>query len=313
MGTRAQLAKWSTGSTARDEGLQQLEAALSVLEQTERQLSTWRDDSEISAINQSPIAAPRRLPDDLCGAFAVLARWTRDTDRAFDPAIGRLTGAWDLNGTGRVPARHELIRARSASVFDLLGFDAARCTITRSADVAVDVGGWGKGEALDRASRLFDTGPWMIDLGGQIAVGGAPPGEAGWPVAIAHPLERDRPYFEIRLREGSLSTSGGSERDLVVHGRRIGHILDPRTGQPAQFHGSVTVWHRSALAADILSTALFVMGPADGVRWAEARELRVCYLAADPDGRVTPTMTAAFRTAVLSSESVQKTGAGPRD
>ena len=80
------------------------------------------------------------------------------------------------------------------------------------------------------------------------------------------------------MATGSLSTSAGSERDLVVNGVRVGHIFDPRTGRPATFNGSVTVWHERGLAADALSTALYVMGPEAGLRWAAARGIAACYL-----------------------------------
>ena len=134
----------------------------------------------------------------------------------------------------------------------------------------------------------------MIDLGGQVSAGGV--NEAGWPVAIAHPRDRSTPHISTRLRRGSLSTSGGSERDVSVGQTRVGHIFDPRTGRPAAFAGSVTVWHERGLAADILSTALFVMGPDEGLRWAAANQVAALFLV--PDGTsLRTTMTPAFRAA----------------
>jgi len=100
----------------------------------------------------------------------------------------------------------------------------------------------------------------------------------GWGIDIAHPKFRRRPAFQIHLDSGSLATSGGSERNLLVLGQRQSHILDPRSGLPAAFDGSVSVWHESALVADILSTALYVMGPDEGMEWAEKRNVAVCYL-----------------------------------
>jgi thiamine biosynthesis lipoprotein len=79
-----------------------------------------------------------------------------------------------------------------------------------------------------------------------------------------------------------------------VSGTRVGHILDPRTGAPAPFKGSVTVWHRSALAADALSTALYVMGPKEGARWADARGISALFLLPD-DAGVKAYPTAAWR------------------
>jgi thiamine biosynthesis lipoprotein len=297
MDTRVNLVVWTP---TRDEGHARLEVALELLEQTERELSTWRDDSLIAELNKAPLGVPRTLEPSLCALFGVLDQWQASSRRAFDPAIGPLLDAWDIHGEGRVPAADEVVRALEASGFERLAFDAVRCTVTPRTRAAIDVGAFGKGEAIDRAARALGDGPWMIDLGGQIGVGDGPPGEQGWTASIAHPRDRAGSALQVRIASGSLSTSGGSERDLEVGDGRVGHILDPRTGQPAAYRGSVTVWHRSALVADILSTALYVMGPAEGLAWAEDRGIAACYLPVDPPGRVEPRMSAAFRRIVIS-------------
>ena len=146
---------------------------------------------------------------------------------------------------------------------------------------------------MQRVKESVTELPWMIDFGGQIAVNQRPPGQTAWMLSIAHPLERQHAFLSVGLPDGSLSTSGGSERDLWVGGRRIAHHLDPQTGEPAAFHGSVMVWHSSALAADALSTALFVMGPDRGLSWAEAHDIAACYLV--PGSGVSVRMSSAFR------------------
>jgi thiamine biosynthesis lipoprotein len=298
MGTRARLAVWDDTRAA---GLERVDRALAALEETEAQLSTWRSDSAVSALNQTQVGHPWQAGASLCVLFQELTAWVQRTDGAFDPAIGRTLAAWDVHGTGRVPSPEELAGARARSGFSRLAFDADRCTVTRAADAALDTGAFGKGEALDRAARVLGDAAWMIDLGGQVAVGGGPGGGNGWPVDVAHPRTRDRRVLTVIVRGGSLSTSGGSERDLIVQGIRVGHVLDPRTGRPAPFDGSVTVWHPRALVADILSTALFVMGPDEGLRWARALGLSVCYLIPEASGGVRTLMTPAFESTVLSS------------
>ena len=275
MGTRAQL---STYAVTHDRGLATLESALAVLEGTEEELSTWRESSHISALNRQPVGEPWMADARLCRMFSDVWEWHHATDGAFDPTIGRLLAAWDIHGEGTVPSREAHERARALSGMALLAFDRGRCTLTRRAGVAIDVGAFGKGEALDRAASVLGDGPWMIDLGGQISVGGRVPPEGGWPIAVADPRRRDHVALQVRMATGSLSTSAGSERDLVVNGVRVGHIFDPRTGRPASFNGSVTVWHERGLAADALSTALYVMGPEAGLRWAAARGIAACYL-----------------------------------
>jgi thiamine biosynthesis lipoprotein len=154
--------------------------------------------------------------------------------------------------------------------------DFAKRQIVRDADVQIDSGAFGKGEGLDRVldhATRQGADPWLIDLGGQVMVYGRPPGRSGWKIDVAHPDERDRAVFTVELTSGSLSTSSNSEQP--------GHILDPRTGTPVEFNGSVVVWHERGLVADILSTALFVMGPEKGLDWANARGFAACFLVRD--------------------------------
>ena len=101
-------------------------------------------------------------------------------------------------------------------------------------------------------------------------------------MALAHAGRRHLGLIDLELHGGSLATSAGSERDRVVAARRVGHVIDPRSGHPAPFNGSVIVWHERALAADILSTALFVMGPPAGLRWAERHDVAALFQV--PDG-----------------------------
>jgi thiamine biosynthesis lipoprotein len=291
MGTHAQL---STYAAARDGGLATLESALGVIEDTEEELSTWRESSQISALNRHPVGEPWTASPRLCRMFVDMWEWHRATHGAFDPAIGRLLAVWDIHGEGAVPAQEAGPTALASSGMALLAFDQSRCTLTRRADVAIDVGAFGKGEALDRVAAVLGDDPWMIDIGGQITVGGRTPQEGSWPIGVADPRQRDRPVLQVPMTRGSLSTSGGSERDLVVNGVPVGHVLDPRTGRPATFDGSVTVWHERGMTADVLSTALYVMGPEEGFRWAEARGIAACFLIPE-EGTLRVEMTRAFR------------------
>lgn len=292
MGTRVHL---STRAADRAKGLATLESALEILEETDRELSTWRDDSAISSLNRQPLGQSWPANARLCRMFSELYAWQAATAGAFDPGVGPLTSAWGIHSAGRIPTPAELDASRASAGLRHLTFDAERCTLRRETEVTIDVGAFGKGEALDRVRAAIDDVPWLIDFGGQVAVNGLPPDADWWTLAIAHPLLRDQPYLEVRLSEGSLSTSGGSERDLEVEGVRVAHHIDPRTGRPAAFKGSVTVAHSSALAADALSTALYVMGPEQGLSWAERRSLAVCFLVPQDDGAVRIMMTDAFR------------------
>ncbi|MCA9001222.1 MAG: FAD:protein FMN transferase, partial [Planctomycetes bacterium] len=112
------------------------------------------------------------------------------------------------------------------------------------------------------------------NLGGQVLM----EGRQEW-IEVAHPSKRSLAVARWKLDSGSLATSGNSERSRTVHGVQIGHVLDGRTGRPAKDFGSVTVWCSSALDADCLSTALFAMGPEEGLRFASNRtDVRVLFI-----------------------------------
>ncbi len=121
--------------------------------------------------------------------------------------------------------------------------------------------------SISRAGVLRKAGVQsaVLDLGGQVLAVGTDSEERPWRVPVAHPRERGRAVAELGLSDVSASTSGNSERGRDVGGRRIGHILDPKTGEPATDFGSVTVVASSGLVADILSTAFFVLGPERGL------------------------------------------------
>ena len=292
MGTRVAL---TTYAATRALGLQRLEHMLEVLEDAEAQLSTWRPDSEVSRLNAAAGRGPQRLTAATCRLLSDVERQVTETGGAFDPAIGALIQAWDLHGAGRVPSNTALAAARERSGWHLVRLDRDTCTLAMPAGASIDVGAFGKGEGLDRVrAEVRDAEPWLIDLGGQVGVSGVPPNGGGWPVSIAHPRDRGRPAVSLSMTEGSLSTSAGSERDLRVSGRRVGHVLDPRTGAPALFDGSVTVWSQQALVADALSTALYTLGSDAGIRWADAHDVAALFLEVALNGTLSRHSSKAF-------------------
>lgn len=315
MGTRAHLALWASSRAA---AVSKLDAAVRILERAEEELSTWRPTSLISQLNRGPVGQPTPVPAPICATLDAVRRWRDETEGAFDPSIGALLEAWGIGTTPRVPDVRVLHEARRRSGFHLLQLDAIGCVVTRFADVRLDTGAFGKGDALDRVRAALPGTSFIVDLGGQVLVQGAPPDRDAWDVDLAHPIERDRAHLSVRIPSGSLATSAGSERDVQVGSARVGHILDPRTGSPAPFVGSVSVWHEQALEADILSTALYVLGLEEGLRFAREHRLAVCYLVPGSDGTVATHATPEFtrfqsRPALRASAPAGLGDAMPRD
>lgn len=255
------------------------ERAVRALEAAEARLSTWREDSELSRLNRAPVDEPVPLSPDLAAELRAVSRCFEETGGAFDPGIGAVLDAWGIRTGGRTPSPAQLRRAAagggmaSLRLAELGGADdAGRRRLAASRlrpGLRLEEGAWGKGAGLDRAVAALAAGELpvraLLDLGGQVSAAG---GGTAWRVAVAHPRQRDRPVLELSLSEGSVSTSGGSERSLTVDGRRVSHLFDPRTGLPAEDFGSLTVVAGSGLLADCLSTGLYVLGSQAALAWA---------------------------------------------
>lgn len=273
MGTTLRV---SLAAPVRAMGIERIEAVFGEVRRLEAMLSTWRDDSEVAALNHAPAGRPVRLSPELYELLREAGEWSRATGGAFDPAIGPLVDAWGLRGKGRVPSPAELARARAASGlgrFELTG--GARNASRRDSLAWLDTGGFGKGAALRQAGRLLrasGVGSALLNFGGQVLALGSDERGEPWTVPVAHPSRRDVPVARLAVRDRSVSTSAQSERGATVDGRRLGHVVDPRSGVPVEPWGSVTVVAADAMTADILSTALLVLGPDEALRWAEGRD-----------------------------------------
>lgn len=232
----------------------------------ERQLTVYRDDSEISRINAhahaGPIAVERRLFDLLVDC----QRLWGETGGAFDVTAGPLIRAWGFHRRqGRMPSADELESIRPKIGMGHVKLDPRARTVRFDREgIEINLGGIGKGYAIDRAlEQLGPQGLTSALMGaGQSsirAVGDAP-GNVGWPVDLADPLTPGRRLGQIDLMDAGLSTSASSEQYFEHEGIKYGHLLDPRTLWPAPPDRQVTVMAPTAARAEALSTAFYVMG-----------------------------------------------------
>lgn len=256
----------------REAALQASERAVRALEEAEARLSTWREDSELARLNRAPAGERVAISPALAADLGAARRCWEETRGAFNPAVGPLVRTWGLRAGGRMPGAAELSEALAASDMDDFQVEDG-AAVRESSGLLLEEGGFGKGAGLGDALAALEGTPGVsraaLDLGGQVAVFSRGAGEA-WTVPVADPRRRDRSVAFLTVDRGSVSTSGSSERGIEVGGRRLGHILDPRTGEPAPDFGSLTVWTDDPLRADCLSTGLYVMGPEGALGWAAA-------------------------------------------
>lgn len=243
------------------------EVAAAEVERIEQLLSNYRPTSELSRINR--YAGGEAVTTDP-EVFAFLRRsfaYSRLTDGAFDLTVGPLVEAWGFfKATGRYPSPEALRAARERTGWWQVVLDTTARTVRfRTPGVVLDPGAGGKGYALDRVAevlRAHGVTSALVGLGtsSYYAIG-APPGEGGWAVRVPDPTDRSRTLSIIRLRDEALSTSGSYEKFFEMDGRTYSHLLDPRTGAPVEGRLQVTVVAPEAEESDVLSTAVFVLGP----------------------------------------------------
>ncbi len=258
------------------------EEALDAIDRLEAQLTVYRDESEVSRLNRYAATSWITVEAGLFDLLSLSARLNADTQGAFDIAVGALIKAWGFyRQRGRVPADEERAEVLPRSGMAHVQLDHERCAVRYDVrGLEINLGSIGKGYALDRAADLLCE-RWAVRScllhGGHSSIlvrGDQWPGERrGWPVGVRHPWQRERRLAVLWLRDRALATSAATFQHLEYNGRKLGHILDPRTGWPAEGMASATVLAPTAAEADALATAFFILGV------EEARE----YCAAHPE------------------------------
>jgi thiamine biosynthesis lipoprotein len=237
----------------------------------DRAMSDYHSDSEISDIaRRAP--APVPVSPDVFRAVSRAIDIARDTDGAFDPTVAPLVALWrDARATGRLPSRAAVDHARALTGWRGVELDAARQTIRLTTPgMRLDLGGVAKGYILQAAlETLGGLGirAAMLEAGGDIVAGAAPPGTDGWrietsevvlPVGTQNDL---RGRFRV-IEDAALATSGPSAQFVEIDGVRYSHVVDPRTGWALTTGVTAHVIAGDAALADALATAATVVGTA---------------------------------------------------
>ena len=284
---------------------QAAQAVLREFDRLHRRLHAWQD-SELEALNAAFArgSAPVPVADDLAAMLRDAAAWSRRSDGLFNPAIGNLVRLWGFHADEyipRLPAEAEIQRllAAAPSMDDLIFADGRLAS--RNPAVRLDLGGYAKGYALDRAAAILRGAGIrnaLVNIGGNVMALGTR-GDRPWRVGIQHP-RRAGAIATLDLHDGeAIGTSGDYQRYFEVAGQRYCHLIDPRSGRPVQGVQAVTVIARgpqAGVASDVASKPLFIAGPAGWRAMAKRLGIHEALLV-DAAGRVdlTPAMAARIR------------------
>ena len=263
---------------------QAADAVFAEVDAIEKEISRFVESSDIAMINHLRAGGWAPLGVHTFECLKVAARVNVQTNGAFDVTIGPLMACWrNPDKSPRTPAKDELAKARALVGMKLLELDETRKAIClKRSGVRLDLGGIGKGYAVDRAIDILKE--WsvecaLVDAGDSTtrAIGHLE-GKQGWPVGVGGIRDEKAPTYVIEICNQSLSGSG-----THVKGS---HIIDPRTGRPTS--GRVAAWalHPSGTVADALSTAFMVMTPAEVEQYCKAHIDTSALLVPETGGRV---------------------------
>lgn len=246
---------------------EKLKQVYDALAEFEDRVSMYLPDSEISNLNTHSGVMPVKVSDDVFQLLSRSKELCLQSEGRFDITIGALTKLWGITSDSpRVPSEEEINAAKKLVDINKLELDAEEKTAKLNAPyMSVDLGGAAKGFACDLARKKYQElglSCCLLSLGGNVYSFGSKPDGTAFIIGLRDPLgEAEDQFATVTAPDRVISTTGGYERYFEQDGKRYHHVLDPKTGYPAQTDLlSVTVIAKEGVLADCLSTSLFVGG-----------------------------------------------------
>lgn len=280
--------------------LEQLQkGAEEILEEVDRQMSTYRADSVIETFNDLPAGACMVVPEGVRELIRAGERLSQESDGAFDLTIEPLLNLWGFGPKGdgkQVPTEEQIAETKRNVGYRHLRIEGEQ--LCKDAAVEVDFNGIAAGYSVDAvAAHLKKSGieSYLVEITGELTAAGRKPDGSPWRIAIEAPHDNERVAQRVVELDGyGVSTSGDYRNYFERDGKRYSHTLDPQKGAPIDHRlAAVTVFDRSTLRADGLSTVLMVMGQDRGLAYAQAHDIAAFFVIREGQGFVSKS-TEAF-------------------
>lgn len=256
------------------EGNRLLRESFSEVRTLERSLSRFIRNSDVDRVNREAGRAPVEVDP---ATYYVIERslyFSELSGGKFDITIAPLLELWGF-GTGeeKVPSTEEIQGLLGSVDYQKIVLDReGQAVFLPGEDMSIDLGGIAKGYIVDRIVQYLESqgvSRAFVNAGGDIRTLGVRPDGNPWRIGIRDPQQRDNIVAVVPVSDTAIVTSGDYERFIQVDGVRYHHILDPGTGMPAGEVASVSIVAPDCLTADVLSTAVFVLGPREGLELLE--------------------------------------------
>ena len=230
----------------------------------ERMMSRFDAESPVSDVNRRAIEGAIQPPAKLWEILSLCRKHWERTHGAFDITLWPLNRLWREHlGRGEEPSQEAIEQARKQTGFEHIHFDDSAQTVRfQIKEMSIDLGGFGKGFALERLAgslRAQGVEQAFLSFGeSSITVLGSHPHGPTWPVGIANMFQPSETVHTFHLQNASLSSSGIAPFNRMGGQREFGQIIDPRSGRPIEGYRTMSVASPSGIEAEVLSTALLV-------------------------------------------------------
>lgn len=250
--------------------------------------STYSETSEISRLNQAPVAQAQPLSAEMLQVLLAAVQVYEASEHAFDISVAPLVNVWGFGpaaGEQGIPDPLAIAAAMAMPGMSALELNSADATMVKLQNVQLDLSGIAKGYAVDRVADLLLTRgetDFLVEIGGEIRAQGWRADKQPWTLAIEKPQVGKRAVFTTISNHGlplAVAGSGDYRNYRIVAGMRYSHEIDPRTGYPVQHQlAAVTVVASTAMLADAWATALMVLGEEKGLALADSLQVDAYFI-----------------------------------
>ena len=266
-------------------------ALFAAVDRVDRQMSTWKPDSDLSRLNAAPANQWCALPPELLAVLDAGVRVGIASNGAFDMGVGSLVNAWGFGPTGQQPNAQQ-IRALGQQAHrpahEVLEIDLPQQRVRKQSPLTLDLSGIAKGYGVDALANTLDRlgiTRYLVGIDGEMRAKGSKPDDQAWAVAIEKPVRHVREVMGVMaLADAAIATSGDYRHWVEVGGLNFAHTMDPRSGRPVDNHlASVSVVMPTCMWADAWATALLVMGAKTATEMAQRKGMTALLVVREGD------------------------------
>lgn len=264
-------------------------ALFEAVDRVDRQMSTWKPDSDLNRLNAAPVGDWIAIPRELTTVLAASLRIGRASNGAFDIGVGNLVAAWGFGAAGPEPDTDRIAalagQARPATT-TALELDEVGQRARKHASLSLDLSGIAKGYGVDEMARVmaaFAVPSWLVGIDGEMRAKGLKPDGSAWAVAQERPQRGTRGVMGvIELTDMAVATSGNYRHWVDMDGKTLSHTMNPKTGAPLENNlASVSVLAATCMEADALATVLMVLGEKAGQQMAATQRVDAIFVLHD--------------------------------